>query len=147
MSDSPQRFRDKRISVGAALAGVATCLVFFTWRFAAIFDAQLGLPGWLWLGFEFAILLAAFPFVALVSCGLGAFLVKRGPGTRWYSAASGGLVGLAFGLGFAVLGLYDIEVCGFLNSAPVGILAMTFSAVIGGYVGHAGWFPPPSVKE
>lgn len=147
MAGSSPAFLQKRVSVGAALASVATLLVFLIWRVAAIFDADLGAKGWLWLGFEAALLVFVLPLVAVLYSVLGVVLVHRGRGNRLHCALSGGAVGGLAGLALASIGLFDIEVGGLLNSTPAGIAAMVLSGMAGGFVGYAGWFPPASINE
>lgn len=133
------------------LASGATLLIFFAWRFAATFDANLGLSGWLWLVFETAIVFGAFPMIAILYCLIGGFLIHRGEQgkstKRWHSALSCGVVGLVAGFILTGMGLFDPVPGGVLNTAPVGFAAMVFSSLCGGYIGHAGWFPPASITE
>ncbi|MEL7519648.1 MAG: hypothetical protein AAFN48_11925 [Pseudomonadota bacterium] len=151
MADPDKAFLQKRVGVGAMLASVATLLIFFAWRFAAIFDANLGLSGWLWLVFETAFVFGAFPIIAILYCLIGVFLVHRSeqskPMKRLHSALLCGLVGLMAGFILTGMGLFDEVPGGVLNTAPVGFAVMVFSSICGGYVGHAGWFPPASITE
>ena len=148
MPDPEKAFLQKRVSVGAALASTATLVVFLLWRVAAIADAGLGSAGWLWLGFEAALVIfAVLPLAAVLYCALGVVLVHRGQGKRAHSAAAGGLVGALAGVVLGGMGVFDIEVGGALNSTLAGVLAMFVSGIAGGFLGHAGWFPHASIDE
>lgn len=136
------------MSVGAALGSMATLIVFLLWRVAAIADAGLSSTGWLWLGFEAALVVfVMLPIAAVLYCLLGVALVHRGRGKRLHSALAGGLVGALAGLVLGGMGVFDIEPGGALNSTPAGVIAMFVSGIVGGFLGHAGWFPHASIDE
>ncbi|WP_298335412.1 hypothetical protein [uncultured Erythrobacter sp.] len=131
----------KRVGAGSALACVTTALVFGLWRVAATFDSATGLQGWAWLLFEGAFLLFTLPVFALLFCFLGAFLVHKGSGARSLSILGSVAIVLVFGFVLMGIGLIGIEEAGPLSSAPVSLGMLAIAGAVGGYFGHAGWFP------